>query len=125
MHFLCKIFFFLGEIWFPETLHLVKHTCLLKLSFKTIWPTHYPVQYIFPLKINRELFEPFPSILSSRKLDHMFSWLGVAILEFSFATDEQPLTLLEVQERSRHLQEAKGQGRNMVRIDVQMSHVLL
>lgn len=94
-------------------------------SLKPIWPTHYPVQYIFPLKINREPFEPFPSILSSRKLDHMFSWLGLAILEFSFATDEQLLTSLEVQERSRHLQEAKGQGDNMVRIDVQMSRVLL
>ena len=55
----------------------------------------------------------------------MFSWLGLAILEFSFATDEQLLTSLEVQERSRHLQEAKGQGGNMVRIDVQMSCMLL
>lgn len=123
MHFLFKIFF--NAICFPETSHLVQHTCLLKLFFKTIWPTHYPVQYIFPLKINREPFEPFPSILSSRKLDHMFSWLGLAILEFSFATDEQLLTSLEVQERSRHLQEAKGQGGNMVRIDVQMSCMLL
>lgn len=127
MHFLFKsfFFFFLDVLCFPETSHLVQHTCLLKLFFKTIWPTHYPVQYIFPLKINWEPFEPFASIPSSRELDHMFSWLELAILEFSFATDEQLLTSLEVQERSRHLQEAEGQGGNMVRIDVQMSRVLL
>ena len=44
----------------------------------------------------------------------MFSWLGVALPEFSFTTDEQLLTCLEVQERSRHSQEAKGQGGKMV-----------
>lgn len=44
----------------------------------------------------------------------MFSWLGV--LEFSFAADEQLSTSLEVQERPRHFQEAKGQGGNVARI---------
>ena len=40
----------------------------------------------------------------------MFSWLRGALPTFSFTTNEWLLTFLEVQARSTHLKEAKGQG---------------
>lgn len=45
----------------------------------------------------------------------MFSWLGVAILEFSFTIDKQLLTTLEMQEKIQAFTAAKGQGGNMLR----------
>lgn len=45
----------------------------------------------------------------------MFSWLGVAILEFSFTIDKQLLTTLEMQEKIQAFTVAKGQGGNMLR----------
>lgn len=62
---------------------------------------------------------PISSIVSSRKLDHMFSWLGVAILEFSFTINKRLLTTwLLTAWNAGKIQafiEAKGQGSNMLR----------
>lgn len=106
MYFLLKIF--LNVIWFQETAHLVQHTCLLKLFFKNNLANSLRCSIPLSSK-NRALLEPFPSILSSRKLDHMFSWLGLSPFESSFTAEEELITCLEGQERSRHVQEAKGQ----------------
>ena len=77
----------------------------MHLSFKIILENNLanalPCSIPFPSK-NRALLESFPSILSSRKLDHMSSWLGGALPRFSFTTNEWLLTFLEVQERPRH-----------------------